>query len=258
MPAISARAASFTESVIREMTRLAVDARRRQPGPGLPDFARPTRSSRPPPALHDDINQYAITWGAQAAARAIAGEDRRVLRLDVDPETADDRHLRRDRGDDGRDARGRRPGDEVVVFEPFYENYGPDAMLSGATPRFVTLHEPDWSIDPDELRAAFTRGPGRSSSTRRTTPPARSSRAPSWSSSPASARSSTPSLTDEIYEHIVYEGEHIPMATLPGMADRTITINWLSKTYSVTGWRLGWVIAPPELSQRRSARSTTS
>ena len=141
------------------------------------------------------------------------------------------------------------PGDEVVVFEPFYENYGPDAILSGATPRFVKLRPPDWTFDPEELAAAF--GPRRkpSSSTRRTIPPARFSSAPnSKRIRDLCVRWNAFAITDEIYEHMLYDGaKHISMATLDGMRDRTITINALSKTYSVTGWRVGWAIAPPEV-----------
>jgi aminotransferase len=141
------------------------------------------------------------------------------------------------------------PGDEVVVFEPFYENYGPDAILSGAIPRYVTLHEPDWSIDPDELRAAVT------SRTR-----AIVVNSPHNPTGKVFRRDELEliaglclehdliAFTDDIYQHIVYAGVHIPLATLPGMADRTVSIDSMSKTYSVTGWRVGWVVASPELS----------
>ena len=141
------------------------------------------------------------------------------------------------------------PGDEVIVFEPFYENYGPDAILSGATPRYVTLGEPDWTFDPDQLAAAFTNERGPSSSTRPTTRPARSSPAKSSKRSPDCAASwDVVAISDEIYEHIIYDGRvHVPIATLDGMADRTVTINSLSKTYSVTGWRVGWAISPSAL-----------
>src|SRR5688500_2500680 len=140
------------------------------------------------------------------------------------------------------------PGDEVVVFEPFYENYGPDAILSGAVPRYVTLHEPDWSIDPDELRAAFgprTRGLVLNSPHNPTGKVF--SRDELALIAELCAEHDVVAFTDDIYEHIVYAGEHVPLATLPGMAERTVAINSLSKTYSVTGWRVGWVIAPAEL-----------
>ena len=141
------------------------------------------------------------------------------------------------------------PGDEVIVFEPFYENYGPDAILTGATPRYVTLHEPDWAIDPDELRAAVTprtRAIVLNSPHNPTGKVFRRDELELIAS--LCLEHDLLAFTDDIYEHIVFEGEHIPLATLPGMADRTVAINSMSKTYSVTGWRVGWVIAPPELS----------
>ena len=149
------------------------------------------------------------------------------------------------------------PGDEVIIFEPFYENYGPDAILSGATPRYVTLHEPDLrspgeSVDrstPTSSRPRSTTGPRRSSSTRRTTRPGRCSPATELETIAALCRKwDVVAISDEIYEHIIYDGRrHVPIATIEGMADRTVTINSLSKTYSVTGWRVGWTISPPSL-----------
>jgi aspartate/methionine/tyrosine aminotransferase len=140
------------------------------------------------------------------------------------------------------------PGDEVVVFEPFYENYGPDAILSGAIPRYVTLHEPDWSIDPDELRGAFgprTRGIVLNSPHNPTGKVFTSSELALIAD--LCVEHDVVAFTDDIYEHIVYAGEHVPFATVPGMAERTVAINSLSKTYSVTGWRVGWIVAPANL-----------
>jgi aminotransferase len=141
------------------------------------------------------------------------------------------------------------PGDEVVVFEPFYENYGPDAILSGATPRFVRLHAPDWTYDPDELRAAFN---NRTRAIIINTPNNPTGKVFSREELTEIARLcqqwGTIAVTDEIYEHILYDGAvHIPMASLDGMAERTVTINSVSKTFSVTGWRVGWTIAPPDI-----------
>ena len=141
------------------------------------------------------------------------------------------------------------PGDEVVVFEPYYENYGPDAILSGAVPRYVTLHEPDWSIDPDELRAAFgpkTRGIVVNSPHNPTGKVF--TREELSLIAELCIEFDVIAFTDDIYEHIVFEGAHIPLATLPGMADRTVSIHSMSKSYSVTGWRIGWTIAAPDLS----------
>jgi aminotransferase len=141
------------------------------------------------------------------------------------------------------------PGDEVVVFEPFYENYGPDCILSGAVPRYVALRAPDWSFDEGELRAAFS---ARTRAIVVNTPHNPTGKVFSREELTLIARlcqeHDAIAITDEIYEHLVYRGEHISMATLPGMADRTITISGASKTYSVTGWRVGWLIAPPALS----------
>jgi aminotransferase len=141
------------------------------------------------------------------------------------------------------------PGDEVVIFEPFYENYGPDAILSGASPRYVTLHEPDWSIDPDELRAAFgprTRGIVVNSPHNPTGKVF--TREELQLIADLCIEHDVIAFTDDIYEHLVFDGEHIPLATLPGMAERTVSIHSMSKTYSVTGWRIGWAIASPALS----------
>jgi aminotransferase len=141
------------------------------------------------------------------------------------------------------------PGDEIVVFEPFYENYGPDAILAGATPRYVTLHEPHWTIDPDELRAAFgprTRGIVVNSPHNPTGKVF--TRAELELIAALCEEFDAIAFTDDIYEHIVFEGEHVPLATLPGMRGRTVSIHSMSKTYSVTGWRIGWAIAPSDLS----------
>jgi aminotransferase len=140
------------------------------------------------------------------------------------------------------------PGDEVVVFEPFYENYGPDAILSDAVPRYVTLHEPDWRIDPDELRAAFgPRTRGIVVNTPHNPTGKVFTREELGLIAELCVEHDAVAFTDDIYEHILYAGEHIPLATLPDMRQRTVAINSLSKTYSVTGWRVGWVIAPPSL-----------
>ena len=141
------------------------------------------------------------------------------------------------------------PGDEVVIFEPFYENYGPDAILSGATPRYVTLHEPDWTFDPDELAAAFNDKTKAIIINTPNNPTGKVFTRDELETIAALCRKwDAIAISDEIYEHIIYDGHtHIPIATIEGMADRTVTINGLSKTYSVTGWRVGWTISPPSL-----------
>ncbi len=249
---ISAKAGRFTESVIREMNRLAVEHGAVSLAQGFPDFACPPQLKRAvTDAVNADLNQYAITWGSKPLRDAIAASTPRHFPAwgAIDPETqvtvtcgATEAMIAAMLGllD---------PGNEVVVFEPFYENYGPDAVLSDAIPRYVTLHEPDWHIDPDELRAAFgkkTRGIVVNSPHNPTGKVF--TRAELELIASLCQEFDVIAFTDDIYEHIVYEGEHIPLATLPGMAERTVSIHSMSKTYSVTGWRVGWTIAPAELS----------
>jgi aminotransferase len=251
MRRISAKADSFTESVIREMNRLAVEAGAVSLAQGFPDFPAPQElKEAAAAALFADVNQYAITWGARPLRDAIAAKTARWYPgWSPNPDTDITVVCGATEGMIASMLGLLDPGDEIVIFEPFYENYGPDAILSGAVPRYVTLHEPDWSIDPDELRAAVgprTRGIVVNSP-----------------HNPTGKVFSRPELeliasvciehdllafTDDIYEHIVYAGEHIPLATVPGMADRTVSVNSMSKTYSVTGWRVGWVIAAADLS----------
>ena len=249
---ISRKAESFTESVIREMNRVAVAHGAVSLAQGFPDFACPPELKRAvAEAVDADINQYAITWGSKPLRDAIAESTPRHFPGfgEIDPETqitvtcgATEAMIAAMLGllD---------PGDEVVIFEPYYENYGPDAILSDAVPRYVTLHEPDWSIDPDELRAAFgprTRGLVLNSPHNPTGKVFTRDELELIAS--LCIEHDVIAFTDDIYEHLVYEGEHIPLATLPGMAERTVSIHSMSKTYSVTGWRIGWTIASPELS----------
>ena len=249
---ISAKAERFTESVIREMNRLAVAHGAVSLAQGFPDFACPPELKRAvAEAVDADINQYAITWGSKPLRDAIAETTPRHFPGwgAIDPETqitvtcgATEAMIAAMLGllD---------PGDEVIVFEPYYENYGPDAILSDATPRYVTLHEPDWSIDPDELRRAFnakTRGIVVNSPHNPTGKVF--SREELELIAGLCREFDVIAFTDDIYEHLVFEGEHIPLATLPGMADRTVSIHSMSKSYSVTGWRIGWAIAPADLS----------
>ncbi|HEY4189626.1 MAG TPA: aminotransferase class I/II-fold pyridoxal phosphate-dependent enzyme [Candidatus Limnocylindrales bacterium] len=248
---ISAKADSFTESVIREMNRLAVEAGAVSLAQGFPDFACPPElkeaASR---AIFDDINQYAITWGAKGLRGAIATST--VAHFPgwdpIDPEAQVTVTCGATEAMVAAMLALLDPGDEVVIFEPYYENYGPDAILSGAVPRYVTLHEPDWSIDPDELRAAFgprTRGIVLNSPHNPTGKVF--SREELELIAGLCVEFDVIAFTDDIYEHIVFEGEHVPLATLPGMADRTVSIHSMSKSYSVTGWRIGWTIAAPDL-----------
>jgi aminotransferase len=248
---ISRKAASFTESVIREMNRLALEAGAISLAQGYPDFPCPREiKEAAAAAIFGDVNQYALTWGAKPFREAIAAKIARFHPdLSVDPETQITVTCGATEGMVAAMLGTLDPGDEVVVFEPFYENYGPDAIMSDAVPRYVTLHEPDWSIDPDELRAAFgprTRAVVVNSPHNPTGKVFRRDELELIAG--LCLEFDAIAITDDIYEHIRYEGEHIPLATIPGMADRTISIDALSKTFSVTGWRVGWVVASPELS----------
>jgi len=244
---ISHKAASFSESVIREMTRIAVKNKAINLAQGFPDFECPQDiKDAACKAINDDINQYAITWGAKGFRDAIAAKTERFYpSWKVDPETQITVTCGATEGMIASMMAVIDPGDEVVVFEPFYENYGPDAILSGAIPRFVTLHEPDWSIDEAELRAAFNeRTRGIVVNTPHNPTGKVFTKAELQLIADLCIKWDVVAFTDDIYEHILYSGEHIPLATLDGMADRTVAINAMSKTYSVTGWRVGWVIAP--------------
>jgi aspartate/methionine/tyrosine aminotransferase len=249
---LSAKAEQFTESVIREMTRLALKHNAVNLSQGFPDFAAPAEVKEAArQAISDDINQYAITWGAKPLRDAIVEKFERTQGIRVDPE----REITVCCGSTEAMMSSMmaiiNPGDEIVVFEPFYENYGPDAILSGATPRFVKLRPPDWSYDEKELAAAF--GPHTKAIILNTpnNPTGKVfTRAELEFIRGLCVRWNAFCITDEIYEHILYDGaEHISMARIDGMRDRTIVINGMSKTYSVTGWRVGWAIAPPEATE---------
>lgn len=249
---LSAKAEQFTESVIREMTRLALQHNAVNLSQGFPDFAAPKEIKEAArQAIADDINQYAITWGAKPLRDAIVEKFASTQGITVDPE----REITVCCGSTEAMMSSMmaiiNPGDETVVFEPFYENYGPDAILSGATPRFVKLRPPDWTFDERELAAAF--GPHTKAIILNTpnNPTGKVfTRAELEFIRDLCVRWNAYCITDEIYEHILYDGaEHITMARLDGMRDRTIVINGMSKTYSVTGWRVGWAIAPPETTQ---------
>jgi len=249
-PRVSQKSRRFTESVIREMTRLALRHDAVNLAQGFPDFPCPEElkeaASR---AIRADINQYAITWGAASLRNALAGKMRRFYGMEIDPDLQICVTCGATEAMFSAIMAIVDPGDEVIVFEPWYENYGPDAILSGATPRYVTLREPEFGFDPDELARAFndrTRGiivnnphnPTGKVFTREELEIVAA----------LCAKWDVVAFTDEIYEHILYDGRrHIPLATLPGMAERTVLVGGLSKSYSVTGWRIGWTIASPDL-----------
>lgn len=247
---VSQKAHKFTESVIREMTRLAFEHKAVNLAQGFPDFPAPQEVKEAAvEAIRADNNQYEITWGAREFRRAIAERFRHDTGLEVDPEQEMTVCCGATETMIASLLAIIDPGDEVVVFEPFYENYGPDAIICGAATRHVRLHPPDWTFDPQELAAAFT---GRARAVILNTPNNPTGKVFSRDELALIAeqcrRTNAYAITDEIYQYLVYDGfRHISLATLPGMRERTITINAMSKTYSVTGWRVGYAIAPPEV-----------
>jgi aminotransferase len=247
---VSQKSLRFTESVIREMTRLANQHGAVNLSQGFPDFAAPEEiKAAAARAVAADINQYAITWGAKSLRDALVAKQQRFTGLSFDPE----REVTVCCGATECMASVMLalvdPGDEVIVFEPFYENYGPDAILSGAVPRFVRLREPEWSFDAAELAAAFNSKTRAIVVNTPNNPTGKVfSRVEMEQIAALCRKWDVVCVTDEIYEHILYDGaEHVSMAALDGMRERTVTISGLSKTWSVTGWRIGWCLAPPEL-----------
>ena len=244
------RTENITESVIREMTRLAIQYKAVNLAQGFPDFPAPeVLKNAARDAISADINQYAITWGAKRFRDAIAAKYKTYYDLDLDPEREITVVCGSTEGMLASLLAVTNPGDEVIIFEPFYENFGPDTLLSSAERKFVRLYPPHWTFDPDELRRAFS--------------PKTKAIIVNSPSNPTGGvfgrqqlqtiaelcqEFNVLAITDEIYEHIIYDGEtHTPLMLMPGMRDRTILINSLSKTYSVTGWRVGWVLASPDL-----------
>lgn len=248
---ISKKARQFTESVIREMTRLAMECGAVNLAQGFPDFPAPDEvKDAAIQAIRADVNQYSITWGARDFRRAIAERFERDTGLEVNPE----RELTVCCGATEAMVSSLLavidPGDEVVVFEPFYENYGPDTVICGAVPRYVRLAPPDWTFDPDELAAAFNE---RTRAIVLNTPNNPTGKVFTREELEIVAELCRQwdvyAVSDEIYQYLVYDGAcHVSIAILPEMRERSITINSMSKTYSVTGWRVGYVVASPEVS----------
>ena len=242
------RTHGFRESVIRGMSRLAREHRAINLAQGFPNFPAPELLKEAAArAIHDDINQYAITWGAQSLREAIARKYAAWYGLEADPEREITVTCGATEAMISTLLALVNPGDEVVVFEPFYENYGPDTILADARPVYVPL-EPGQPLDLDRLAAAFS---PRTRAIIVNTPSNPSGRVLTRAELEAIAtlciRHDALAVTDEIYEHIRFDGPHIPIATLPGMRERTVTISGASKTFSVTGWRIGWIVAPAEL-----------
>jgi aminotransferase len=250
-PLLSEKATRFTESVIRGMS---VEARKYGAinlAQGMPDFPAPAEvKDAACRAIQADINQYAITWGARPLREAIAEHAAWHLGLQVDPEVeitvtcgSTEAMLVALMGIIN-------PGDEVILSQPFYENYWPDCVIAGATPRFVAVRPPDWSFDPDELASAFNDRTKAIILCNPNNPTGKVfDRAELEHVAALCRKWDAIAITDEIYEHILYDGRpHVALASLDGMRERSVTIGGMSKTYGVTGWRVGTMIAPPHLS----------
>ena len=252
---LSDKVEHFTESVIREMTRQAMVHKAVNLAQGFPDFPAPAEIKKAAQdAVAADVNQYAITWGAKKLRDAIARQMEAWQGVRVDPEKQVTVCCGSTEAMISTLMAVCNAGDEVVIFEPYYENYGPDSILSGAKPRFVKLCPPsdansEWTFDERELRAAFHRNTKAIIVNTPNNPTGKVfTRAELELIRDLCVEFDVLAITDEIYEHILYDGtKHISIASLPGMEERTITINGMSKTYSVTGWRVGWTIAPPTI-----------
>jgi aminotransferase len=252
---LSDKVGHFTESVIREMTRQAMLHGAVNLAQGFPDFSAPAEIKQAAhEAIFADINQYAITWGSKNLRNAIARQMKTWQGIDVDPETQITVCCGSTEAMISTLMAVCNRGDEVVIFEPFYENYGPDAILSGAKPIFVKLRPPasahgEWTFDEKELRGAFHSETKAIILNTPNNPTGKVfTRAELELIRDLCLQYDVLAITDEIYEHILYDGaEHISIASLEGMADRTVTINGMSKTYSVTGWRVGWAVSSPKI-----------
>jgi aminotransferase len=243
------RTHGFTESVIREMTRVAREHQAVNLAQGFPDFPAPEILKEAAcRAIRDDVNQYAITWGAPRLREALVRKYRNWYGLEVDGAREVTVTCGATEAMVAVMLSVVDPGDEVIVLEPFYENYGPDAILSDARPVFLPLEAPEYRLDPDRLRSLVTDRTRAIVLNTPNNPTGRVFDAEEMEAVADVCRSrGILAITDEIYEHILYEGRHVPLATLDGMRERTITISGVSKTFSVTGWRIGTILAPPGL-----------
>ena len=253
MKPLSEITTKFTESVIREMTRISNARGGINLAQGFPDFAPPAAIRQAAiDAIQQGWNQYAITFGEADLREAIAAKALEYNQIECNPHTDVTVTCGATEAMIATLKALVNPGDEIIIFEPFYENYGPDAILSGAGPRYVTLRPPDWSYDSNELAAAFNRNTKAIIINTPNNPTGKVfSRKELEEISRLCIQWDVMAITDEIYEHILYDHKkHISMASIEGMGHRTVTINSLSKTYSVTGWRVGWAIAGPDITSR--------
>ncbi len=232
------------------MTRLAMEYDAVNLAQGFPDFSAPEAVKEAARrAVSDEHNQYTITWGSRALRQALAANYARRYGLALDPEREITVCCGSTEGMVASLLAVTNPGEEIIVFEPYYENYGPDTYLCGAGRRLVALRPPDWEFDPDELRAAFNERTKAIVLNSPHNPVGKVFTRPELEFIAGLCQEfDALAITDEIYEHILYDGStHIPIMTIPGMRRRSILVNSMSKTYSVTGWRVGWVLAAPDL-----------
>ena len=253
MQSLSERTANFTDSVIRRMTRISLKYGAVNLSQGFPDFDPPKEIlDRLAEVAHEDFHQYSITWGAQNFRRALAEKQSRLMGFSIDPETEIVVTCGSTEAMMAAMMTVTNPGDKVIIFSPFYENYGADTILSGAEPIYVPLTPPAFTFDPEVLEDAFRQKPKALVLCNPSNPCGRVFTREELETIACLAKKyDTYVITDEVYEHIVYAPHrHIYFASLPGMRERTLSCSSLSKTYSITGWRLGYIIAPPEIIDR--------
>ena len=250
MPELSGRTENFTDSVIRRMTRVSLQYGAVNLSQGFPDFDPPKEIlDRLAEVAHEDYHQYSITWGAQNFREALAEKQSKFIGRRIDPNSEIVVTCGSTEAMMAAMMTVTDPGDKVIVFSPFYENYGADAILSGAQPIYVPLYPPEFDFNPDELEAAFKQHPKALILCNPSNPCGKVFTYDELKFiADLAQKYDTFVITDEVYEHIVYApNRHVYFATLPGMWERTISCSSLSKTYSITGWRLGYIIAPPNI-----------
>ncbi len=250
MKALSSRTAGFTDSVIRRMTRISNQYGAVNLSQGFPDFEPPAEIlKRLEQVAHEDYNQYSITWGAQKLREALAQKQSRFMGRPIDPNSEIVVTCGSTEAMMAAVMTVTDPGDKLIVFSPFYENYGADVILAGAEPIYVPLYPPEFNFRPEELEAAFRQHPKALILCNPSNPSGKVfTRQELQFIADLAGKYDAYVITDEVYEHIVYQPyEHVYFATLPGMWERTLSCSSLSKTYSITGWRLGYIIAPPAI-----------
>ena len=250
MKQLSERTKTFTDSVIRRMTRVSLQYNAINLSQGFPDFEPPKAIlDRLAEVSHEDFHQYAITWGAQNFREALAAKQSKLMGRTIDPNGEIVVTCGSTEAMMAAMMTVANPGDKVIVFSPFYENYGADTILSGAEPIYVPLHPPEFHFNVDELEAAFQQNPKALILCNPSNPCGKVFTYDELKIiADLAEKYDTYVITDEVYEHIVYEpNRHVYFASLPGMWDRTLSCSSLSKTYSITGWRLGYIIAPPHI-----------